>query len=155
MISVHHHFLSPFSRREWQNAILAMLGAALHLPCEKDGGLLVELFLGRDGDIAALNRSQMGCVGPTNILSFPSGLLLEAEKIESARIVNAEQNPIFGTLFLSVDTLRRECLLYGQEPEVHAQRLLAHGLAHLLGYEHGPEMDEICEAMLDSVSNGA
>ncbi len=51
-----------------------------------------------------------------------------------------------GWLVLSLDTWRRECLLYGQEPVEHALRLLAHGLGHLAGYDHGPEMDEFTDA---------
>lgn len=164
MIRVHHHVLSPLSSREWHDLIHTMLACAEpSMLTEFDGegpdkACMVELFLGRDGDIAALNERCMGCVGPTNILSFPSGFFSSAENWPateyfeaSTRDKNALGNPALGTLFLSVDTLRRECLLYGQEREIHAQRLLAHGLTHLLGYDHGPEMDELCAAMLSSV----
>lgn len=46
----------------------------------------------------------------------------------------------------SPDTLARECILYGQEPGRHALRLLAHGMAHLAGLDHGPDMDRRCES---------
>ena len=52
-----------------------------------------------------------------------------------------------GSLALSMDTLERECFLYGQEPLKHCIRLLAHGLAHLLGHDHGPAMSELAERM--------
>ena len=52
-----------------------------------------------------------------------------------------------GSLALSPDTFVRECFLYGQEAEEHCLRLLAHGMAHLLGYDHGSEMDAIAGAM--------
>lgn len=55
-----------------------------------------------------------------------------------------------GWLVLSLDTWQRECLLYGQEPVEHALRLLAHGLGHLAGYDHGPEMDEFTDAAQDA-----
>jgi probable rRNA maturation factor len=48
---------------------------------------------------------------------------------------------------LSPDTLLRECLLYGQEVEEHCLRLLSHGMAHLLGHDHGPEMDALAARM--------
>ena len=77
-----------------------------------------------DREMAALNKQYMGCLGPTNILSFPSG------------------EPEFpGDLVLSADTLARETFLYNQDPREYTVRLLAHGLLHLMGYEHGPEMD--------------
>ena len=46
--------------------------------------------------------------------------------------------------------LHRATLLYGQDPEEHCLRLLAHGLGHLAGYDHGPEMDELCSEMLSA-----
>ena len=55
-----------------------------------------------------------------------------------------------GILLLSLDTLARECLLYGQEPAEHALRLLAHGMGHLAGLDHGPAMDRVCAACFDA-----
>lgn len=46
-----------------------------------------------------------------------------------------------GWLAMSPDTVCREAMLYGQKLEAHTMRLLAHGFAHLLGYEHGKAMD--------------
>ncbi len=85
----------------------------------------VELALTNDAQISAANERYLGCRGPTNIVSFPP------------------EGGAPGQLLLSVDTLRRECLLYGQDPAEHAIRLLAHGLAHLTGLDHGPEMDRV------------
>ena len=85
-----------------------------------------------DGDIAAVNFRNLGCVGPTNILSFPGG---EGE---------------LGTLFLSADTLERESVLYGQDVTVHARRLLAHGMGHIMGFDHSAEMDEFCAYLEES-----
>lgn len=86
----------------------------------------VELHLLDDARMAAANRRHMACQGPTNILSFPGGA------------------DCAGILLLSTDCLRRECLLYGQPPREHALRLLAHGMGHLCGLDHGPEMDGLC-----------
>jgi metalloprotein, YbeY/UPF0054 family len=85
--------------------------------------LAVELHLLNDAAISAANRRCLGCTGPTNVLSFPGG------------------SDAPGSLLFSLDTLRRECLLYGQEPAEHALRLLAHGMAHLCGLDHGEQMD--------------
>lgn len=93
---------------------------------------LVELALMHDADIAVLNSVHLACVGPTNILSFPA----------------APPEPGLGVLALGVEAWRREAVLYGQEPEAHARRLLAHGLAHLLGHDHGPAMDACCSLLL-------
>lgn len=88
------------------------------------------LHLVDDGDMARCNRRHMGCVGPTNVLSFPGDASLP------------------GQLVLSLPTWQRECLLYGQEGREHLLRLLAHGMAHLAGLDHGPEMDALAGACL-------
>ncbi|WP_243546862.1 rRNA maturation RNase YbeY [Pseudodesulfovibrio tunisiensis] len=90
-----------------------------------------------DREIARLNREFLGCTGPTNILSFPADPDGEEESL--------------GELALSVDTLARETRLYEQEPVVHLARLLAHGLLHLAGYDHGDEMYALTDAAVDRV----
>ena len=87
----------------------------------------VELYLLDDAATAKANAMHLGCTGPTNILSFPGG------------------PGIPGALLLSLDTLQRECLLYGQDPGEHALRLLAHGMAHLCGLDHSEQMDAVSD----------
>ena len=99
-------------------------------------GADVELLFVRDAEIAELNRQYLDCQGPTNCLAFPAAGLPGAA--------------LGGSLFVSLDTLHRECLLYGQAPVDHLCRLLAHGLAHLAGFEHGAEMDAVCAALEQS-----
>jgi probable rRNA maturation factor len=89
----------------------------------------MELVLVPDGAMEELNRKHLHLPGPTNILSFPAG------------------KDFPGSLVLAPETMRRECFLYGQNPQEHVLRLLAHGLAHLLGREHGPEMDRLTALM--------
>lgn len=126
-------------------------------------GCTVELDLVGDEEIARLNAAHLGCTGPTNILSFPAhdgapvppdGFVPEGPHAGShdgphdGSHDGPDEGPPchLGWLVLSLDTWRRECLLYGQEPVEHALRLLAHGLGHLAGYDHGPEMDDFTEA---------
>ncbi|MDY7001063.1 MAG: rRNA maturation RNase YbeY [Thermodesulfobacteriota bacterium] len=96
-----------------------------------------ELTLVKDGEMARLNEKFLGRVGPTNILSFP------------------EQDPAapnkLGLMVLSVDALSREARLYGQDPRSHLVRLLCHGLLHLAGFSHGPEMDRLTEAAVKAI----
>lgn len=123
---------SPFSRREWA----AWLDAMLRIAAGPGRPPAVELALVRDGEIAALNMSHLGCTGPTNILSFP----------------DSAGGGHLGSLALSVDALRRECRLYGQDMAEYARHLLAHGLAHLCGYDHGPLMDAVCAGLEDAAA---
>ena len=90
----------------------------------------VELAVAGDGAMAALNRRAMGLPGPTNVLSFPA-------------------RPLGGraSLALSSETLVRESLLYGQPEAAHLARLLAHGMGHVCGFDHGPAMDAFAELL--------
>ena len=115
----------PFSRQE----LIAVLEAMRPL-CGLEGAFL-DLTLTDDAAISRINREFLGCAGPTNILSFPSALT---------------DAPGGASLVLSLDTLERECLLYGQDMADHALRLLAHGMAHLGGHDHGPAMDAAQDA---------
>lgn len=101
-----------------------------------------ELKLVDDGEVARLNHEFMGCVGPTNVLSFPA----EDEGAEG----DGEDDSL-GSLALSVDALSREADLYGQPPVAHLARLLAHGILHLAGYDHGDEMYDLTDAAVDRV----
>jgi probable rRNA maturation factor len=90
----------------------------------------VQLVFVRDAEIADLNRQYLDCRGPTNCLAFPdaggAGLVLG------------------GGLFISLDALYRECMLYGQAPVTHLGHLLAHGITHLAGFDHGKKMEAVC-----------
>ena len=119
----------PASRRELAVMLLAMRRKAESLfragQCPGCPAA-VELAVLDDGAMSALNRRAMGVAGPTNILSFPA-----ADASAGAR----------ASLALSSAALARESLLYGQHPLEHLARLLAHGMAHVCGFDHGPAMD--------------
>lgn len=87
-----------------------------------------------DAEMADLNALHMGCLGPTNVLSFPGG-----------------EGDWLGDLVLSTETLAREAWLYNQDVHEYTVRLLAHGLLHLMGHDHGPEMEGLTELAVASV----
>ena len=119
----------PFSRRELA-AILEAMRASRGME-----DIPLDLTLSDDAFISAVNAERLGCAGPTNILSFPPA---------------AGSGPGGGRalLLLSLDTLERECLLYGQDAAQHVLRLLAHGMAHVSGLDHGPAMDAAQDAAM-------
>jgi len=119
----------PLSRTELLplvKQVLAVVGAA---------GADVEVRLVDDVEMARLNAAFLGLPGPTNVLAFPAE--------------DPDRPGYLGEIALSVDTLTREADLYGQPPEEHFVRLLAHGLLHLTGYDHGPLMEEMNEMAVD------
>jgi len=83
------------------------------------------LFTG-DERIAELNSRYLEREGPTNVLAFPmSGG--ESPEIES---------DLLGDVVISVDTALRESKETGEPVEYTVDRLLIHGILHLLGYDH-------------------
>lgn len=142
----------------------------------------LSLLLIDDCEMERCNRQALDLPGPTNILSFPAA---PASAFSSAALsmpafsgsacsggtvglagstgvfASSPASPLrqeLGELLLSVDTLRRESLLYWQDESEHMLRLLAHGLAHLGGCEqlgrggldHGAEHDKLSARAFDA-----
>ncbi len=99
------------------------------------------LHLVRDARIMELNSTHMHCQSPTNILSFPA-----APSMPRAAAALPAMPHI---LVLSVDTWRRESILYGQDPLEYLIHLLAHGIGHLMGFDHGEAMWACCHVLED------
>jgi probable rRNA maturation factor len=70
-----------------------------------------------------LNRQFRGKNSPTDVLSFPA-----PEVFVDAGVI--------GELVICLPVLRRQARELGHSPEQELQVLLAHGLLHLLGYDH-------------------
>ncbi len=132
----------PVSRRE----IMALSRDLLDVLGLSGGSF--DLHLVGDADMARRNAEFMGCVGPTNVLSFPAG-----EQGVAGEEDEAGQEPWLGELVLSVDTLEREAFLYGQPPREHLVRLLAHGVLHLAGHDHGELMEALTEQAVDMLGD--
>ena len=98
------------------SAALAAAGAS--------GGLAI--LLADDARLAALNTAFRSKAGPTNVLSFP-----------------APANPEgwLGDVALAFETCRREAEAQGKRLEHHLQHLVAHGVLHLVGYDHEGDAD--------------
>ncbi|MDQ7031496.1 MAG: rRNA maturation RNase YbeY [Desulfonauticus sp.] len=83
---------------------------------------------------AELNQRYLHCLGPTNVLSFPG------------------DGEFLGELFINVAAVIRESFLYVQDRKEHFWRLTAHGVLHLLGYDHGYQMDTLTEELSHHLS---
>ncbi len=118
--------LAPASRP----AMAAMLQAILETLGMVDSN--VELQLVGDQAMARYNADFLGLEGPTNVLAFPAD----------------DPGENLGQIILDVDMLRRESLLYGQEPVEHLARLLGHAALHLIGHEHGEVMEALTDAAM-------
>jgi probable rRNA maturation factor len=92
----------------------------------------VVVLLSDDDAIHALNRDHRGQDKPTNVLSFPAA---------------PSAAPHLGDVALAYETCAREAAEQGKTLEQHLQHLVAHGVLHLLGWDHMTEAE--AQAMED------
>lgn len=92
----------------------------------------VGIFFVDDGRMADLNRRYLGREGPTDVLSLP---------IENLRPGGGWPDtggaPLnLGDVFAAPAYVRRRASAGGTDPEYELGLTVAHGLLHLLGYDH-------------------
>ncbi|AEG16158.1 metalloprotease ybeY [Desulfofundulus kuznetsovii DSM 6115] len=105
----------------------------------------VSLVFVDDEYIHRLNREYRGVDRPTDVLSFA---MQEGEPMPEAG-----EETLLGDVVISLETARRQSEEYGHSFEREVAFLVAHGVLHLLGYDHqteeeGREMREKEEAIL-------
>ena len=104
--------------------------AALRIaPAQPSEGEQLVLLLTDDAALRELNGRFRGKDQPTNVLSFPAA-------------ANPEGH--LGDVALAFGVCAREAAEQGKSLAAHLQHLVAHGVLHLLGYDHMSE-NEACE----------
>jgi probable rRNA maturation factor len=88
-------------------------------------GAELSVLLVSDPEMRRLNREWRGRDRPTDVLSFAQG--------EGA---GGAPDGLLGDVVISVDSARRQAAERGETLGRAADRLLIHGLLHLLGYDH-------------------
>jgi probable rRNA maturation factor len=102
-------------------AALAERAAEAALAAEHETARSIALSLTDDVEVRRLNAQFRGKDQPTNVLAFPSP-------------PNPERH--LGDIALAFGTCAREADEQGKTLEHHLQHLVAHGVLHLLGYDH-------------------
>lgn len=110
-------------------AALAEIAAAAVLDHQHAGEGDLAILLADDARVAALNAAFRGKDAPTNVLSFPT----------------THPSDELGDIALAFGVCAREAAEQGKSLGHHLQHLTAHGVLHLLGYDH--ESDAEAEAM--------
>jgi len=86
----------------------------------------LSILITDDKHIAELNDRFLKRKGPTNVLAFP---IREDDPI-------VPETSMLGDIVVSVDTAMRDAIKTGESLANMIDRLLIHGLLHLLGYNH-------------------
>jgi len=100
----------------------------------------ISVLLASDEVVRELNLRFLGNDKPTNVLSFP-----------------ATENPEhhLGDIALAFETCAREAAEQGKPLGDHLQHLVAHGVLHLVGYDHQTDAEaEAMEALEREILSG-
>jgi probable rRNA maturation factor len=104
----------PVARvRTWTRSLLSKAGAKRSLRTS------ISILLCGDARMRTLNREWRGLDIPTDVLSFPSG-----------------EPGFLGDVVIDVPYAARQARRRGHAVSREVRILLAHGLLHLLGYDH-------------------
>lgn len=102
----------------------------------------ISALLCGDERIADLNRSFRGKAVPTNVLSWPADEIAP----EAAPVVTSDG--FLGDIAIARQTVETEALAQHLTVENHFAHLFAHGVLHLLGYDHETDADaEVMEGL--------
>jgi probable rRNA maturation factor len=120
-----------------------------------DGHICVEVSakFTTDDAVRELNAAYRKKDKPTNVLSFP---MLDKEELTALAGVDAIEI-LLGDIVLAAGICAAEAAERGISIEAHATHLVAHGILHLLGYDHetgqrdAEEMEQIERRALASI----
>jgi probable rRNA maturation factor len=90
----------------------------------------LSVLLTNDAGIQALNREHRDEDKPTDVLAFP----IDEELASGQRLL--------GDIVISLDTAARQAASRRRELLCELRLLLAHGLLHLIGYDHGTPVEK-------------
>jgi len=119
-----------------------VVGAVLEYVPSKDATDVSVAFMGTD-EIRVLNRDYRGKDLETDVLSFP---------VDKA-FITGDERPL-GDVVICMDVAQRQAEEYGHSIERELAFLVAHGMLHLLGFDHEtPEDEAKMRAAQDAVLN--
>ena len=122
---------------DWQGlaerACAAALAETPHAGLDRAGyGVEVSVRFTDDAEVQKLNQQYRGKDKPTNVLSFP---MVQPDLIEA--LSNSDDGEVLlGDIVMAWQTIAAEAQAKALSPADHAAHLIAHGLLHLLGYDH-------------------
>ena len=102
----------------------------------------ISVRLASDDEVRSLNHRYRGKDRPTNVLSFP---MVQPDLLDTVSTNSDDGELLLGDIVLAHGVCAAEAAERGIAVETHATHLLVHGTLHLLGYDHGDDVE--AEAM--------
>ena len=115
------------------DAVLAEVGDFDHLKPYRDAHFDFDVVFVDDARIKEINAQYRGKDCPTDVITF--ALFFDDEN----RVLTPEIH--LGEIIISVDTAKRQAEENGVTLEKEFETLVAHGILHLLGFDHQTQED--------------
>ena len=93
-----------------------------------------------DKAMRKLNETYRGMKRTTDVLSFPQNRP-DSTNLNAAIAKDNLKHATLGDIVISIDTAKRHARFYGNSLEKEIQKLIVHGILHLLGYDHKTKKD--------------
>ena len=102
-------------------------------------GFQIGLHLVGDATMRALNAAHRGLDAPTDVLSFP----LDTSQADAAFVLPPSEPIYLGDVVVSYTRASAQAEDFGHSTDRELGYLVAHGVLHILGYDHEVESDAI------------
>lgn len=110
-----------------------------------DCGISAEIIFIDGEKIRRLNRETRGVDAVTDVLSFPSLDGIFGKKLEKNKFpadIDENGNLFIGSIAICLRRAEEQAEEFGHSGERELNYLAAHGICHLLGYDHMTEEDK-------------
>ncbi len=108
---------------------------------------IIEVNLVSDEEIQAINKAYRGKDAPTDVISFAF-----LDSIETEVAIKGDVPRLLGEIMISYETAERQAKKYGHSVQREMKFLFAHGILHLLGYNHETtDQEKVMFALQDQI----
>jgi probable rRNA maturation factor len=120
-------------------------------------GCEVNILITDDSSIKDINRQFREIDNPTDVLSFPMADIIEGKITDEGEDCDIDEGLlVIGDIVISMETTIKQSEQYGHSAQRELAFLTAHGMFHLLGYDHMESQEEAAmmakqEAVLDKL----
>lgn len=121
------------------------LASAFEGEAESDIDLSAEIIITDENEIRRLNREMRNTDSVTDVLSFPSLNISAGEKLRKKNFpadIDEDGNLFIGSIAICKKRAEEQAEEYGHSLSREINYLAAHGICHLLGYDHIEEEDK-------------
>jgi len=105
-------------------------------------GAELSIAMTDDGEIRELNKVFRHRDKATDVLAFAMREGQSVGAAETAKVGGKKRTELLGDVVVSVETARRQAKEHRRKLDAEMCMLLAHGLLHLVGYDHRTDREE-------------